>query len=148
MASELREAGRNQSSCFKKGAMLVSVVHWRAERYDTAAALFTKAAELGNAGAAGWLEFRYQYGKGAKKDEKKAFQLMSSAAEAGYEHAEANVPYYIRQGIGTKKDERKAIALLQRLSGSGNAWASMSLALWYKEGLGVQKDEEKVSGMK
>ena len=61
------------------------------EEYDAAFEYFTRAADLGDAGAHYNLSHMYMKGQGVEKDEKKELYHMEEAAIAGHPHARHNL---------------------------------------------------------
>ena len=85
--------------------------------------------------------YRYEYGIGIPKDEKKAVEWYKKAAEMGDAGAQNNLGNCYRNGIGVTKDEIIAVEWYKKAADKGDAGAQNNLGNCYRSGIGVTKDE-------
>lgn len=76
--------------------------------FKTAANLYGKSAEQGNAKAQYALGTMYDDGQGVKRDYQQAFEWYQKSAQQGHPEAQFNLAVMYRKGYGVKKD--KAVA--------------------------------------
>ncbi len=85
-----------------------------AENYQTAAALYQGAVDLGNTEAALWLGWLYMKGDGMAMDEARGLALFERAANSGYNVAYHSVATSYEHGWGTPVDLEKALYWYQK----------------------------------
>jgi Sel1 repeat len=88
-------------------------------------------AENGDAAAQNDLGWAYLTGKGAPRDERRAFEWFSRAAEQGDPHAQANLGRMIADGFGAKADFRRAAYWYRRAATQGQPVGQFQLGLLY-----------------
>jgi TPR repeat protein len=104
--------------------------------------LYTKAGELGNAGAIYNLGLIYSNGEGVPKDKLKAASLYRRAADLGYPSAVYNLALMYSNGDGITQDKSEAARLYRRAADLGYPAAMCNLGLLYSSGEGVKQDKE------
>lgn len=105
-----------------------------------AAALFKKAADLGNSAGLTELAACYRSGKGVDKDEKKAVELFEKAAQGGSVDAMIALGDAYEDGIGVAVDGKKAMEYYRKAADQGSAYAMYEVGHCYEEGVGTEKD--------
>lgn len=100
-----------------------------------AAALYSKAAALGNVAAKSYLAGMYQHGLGVPApDPKKAFQLYKEAAAQGFPEALGRLGAMYMSGEAGAKDEKKAVQLWEDGASKGDAVSMYFLAISLESG--------------
>ena len=85
----------------------------------------------------------YYFGRGVKKDSKKAYKYFLDAAKYKDEYAETYLGLFYDKGIGISKNYEIAYQWYYKAAIKGNAFAQYSLGVLYSEGNGVIKDNNK-----
>lgn len=85
----------------------------------------------------------YYFGKGVKKDTKKAYKFFLEAAKLKDEYAETYLGLFYDRGIGVTRNYEIAYQWYYKAASKGNAFAQYSLGVLYSEGNGVIKDHNK-----
>jgi len=116
-----------------------------AKDFPKAAALFTTAAEQGNATAQYNLATLYEVGWGLQINEINAVFWYSKAADQGMAGAQSSLGAMYLVGKNVPQDYSKAFQLLSAAAGQGNQFAQYDLGIAYLNGLGVAKDEDAAS---
>jgi len=108
--------------------------------FKTAIAMFTKAANKGDAKAQAMLGAVYAEGRGVPQDHKQAVSWFRKAAEQGDAKAQAylGVAYY--EGQGVPQDYKQAVSWYRKAADQGLAAAQLVLGEMYLVGLGVTQD--------
>lgn len=77
-------------------------------RYDEAAAMWRKAADLGHARAQNGLGLLYRDGVGVKKDAKEAVRWLQESASRGYAFGMYNLAMMFKDGSGVMRNDVEA----------------------------------------
>lgn len=85
----------------------------------------------------------YYFGRGVKKDSKRAYKCFLDAAKYKDEYAEAYLGLFYDRGIGVSRNYEIAYQWYYKAAIKGNAFAQYSLGVLYSEGNGVIKDYNK-----
>ena len=85
----------------------------------------------------------YYFGRGVKKDSKKAYKYFLDAAKYKDEYAETYLGLFYDKGIAVRKNYEMAYQWYYKAAIKGNAFAQYSLGVLYSEGNGVIKDYNK-----
>lgn len=85
----------------------------------------------------------YYFGRGVKKDNKKAYKYFLDAAKYKDEYAETYLGLFYDKGIAVRKNYEIAYQWYYKAAIKGNAFAQYSLGILYSEGNGVIKDYNK-----
>ena len=85
----------------------------------------------------------YYFGRGVKKDNKKAYKYFLDAAKYKDEYAETYLGLFYDKGIAVRKNYEIAYQWYYKAAIKGNAFAQYSLGVLYSEGNGVIKDYNK-----
>lgn len=85
----------------------------------------------------------YYFGRGVKKDTKKAYKYFLDAAKYKDEYAETYLGLFYDKGIAVQKNYEIAYQWYYKAAIKGNAFAQYSLGILYSEGNGVIKDYNK-----
>ena len=109
--------------------------------YDTAAALYKKAAEKGNANAQCNLGYMYANGEGVEQDDAEAIRWYRKAAEAGNIAAQYNLALRYESGNGVAQDDAEAVKWYRMAAEQGDADAQYELGGKYANGEGVAQDD-------
>ena len=134
---------------------------WRRGRFTAARKAFQRAAAKGSIVAAWYLGHIYRLGRGAKRDDEKAFRNYRRVALA-YDADETNrmrlmmtvdalvrVADYYRNGIGRRKarrDPRRAFRLYNIAAGHGHPAAFYGLGVLALEGRGMRRHPRRAVG--
>ncbi len=134
---------------------------WRKGQYVAARKAFERAARRGSLVAAWYLGHIYRLGKGAKRDDLRAYRYYRKVALA-YDPDETNrmrlmmtvdalvrVADYYRTGIGRKRlkrDPRRAFRLYNIAAGHGHPGAFYGLGLLALKGEGMRKRPRRALG--
>ena len=134
---------------------------WRKGRFVAARKAFERAAKRGSLVASWYLGHIYRLGKGAKRDDLKAYRHYRKVALA-YDPDETNrmrlmmtvdalvrVADYYRTGIGRKRlkrDPRRAFRLYNIAAGHGHPGAFYGLGLLALKGEGMRKRPRRALG--
>ena len=86
------------------------------------------------------LGYKYQYGKGVKKDLTKAIYWYRKAAEQGYAMAQYNMGVCYANGRGVTQDYAEAVKWYRKAAEQGYADAQNNLGVCYYGGKGTKKD--------
>lgn len=112
--------------------------------YVQAAALYRRAAELGNGTAQNNLGDLLYKGLGVQKDVEEAFRWFERAAEKGSVSALYNLGLCYEMGSGVRKDLRRAAEYYRRAAAKDHKGAMLTLGRWSLEGRnGFKKDPER-----
>ena len=84
---------------------------------------------------------RYLLGRGAPRNDAKAFYYFHQAANENDPFAQNEVAYMYATGKGTKRDYGMAFKYYQLAAGHGLASAQYNLGLLYWHGLGTPQDK-------
>ena len=85
----------------------------------------------------------YYFGRGVKKNSKKAYKYFLDAAKYKDEYAETYLGLFYDKGIAVRKNYEIAYQWYYKAAIKGNAFAQYSLGVLYSEGNGVIKDYNK-----
>lgn len=85
----------------------------------------------------------YYFGRGVKKDTKKAYKYFLDASKYKDEYAETYLGLFYDKGIAVQKNYEIAYQWYYKAAIKGNAFAQYSLGILYSEGNGVIKDYNK-----
>lgn len=100
--------------------------------YAAAIESFTKASEMGHAGATYYLGLCYRDGKGVDKDSNKSIEYFQLAADQGSLKAQAELAkYYVNNGM--KDDADKALEVIQRAANEGDEEAKKMLSTFEEQ---------------
>ena len=109
----------------------------------TALALYARAADLGNAGAASDLGNIYRFGRdGVAQDYAAARKWYQRAMEMGDEDSVAALGYMFEMGQGGPADAAEARRLYRIAADRGSGWGAENLAVMLQTGRGGPKDEK------
>ena len=108
--------------------------------YKTALALFTKAANKGDAKAQNNLGAMYDKGQGVPQDYNQAASLYLQAAEQGDAVAQNNLGLMYDKGEGVPQDYKQAVSWFRKAADQGDAKAQYNLGLMYYYGHAAPKD--------
>ena len=112
--------------------------------YSKAVEYYTKAANMGHAGAQCNLGNCYFYGfYNVKPDKSKAVKWYTKAANQGNASAQFNLGLFYEYGYGVKQDYAKAVEWYTKAANQGNASAQFYLGVFYEKGRGVKQDYSK-----
>ena len=110
--------------------------------------LLEQAVSLGDAEAAGKLAFCYEYGRGCKADEIKAFELYKLGAKRGNGMSQFKVAEFMILGRpeGTEPDVKTALKWYEAAAKSGNPQALFRLGVFALDGMGpIEKNPQKAA---
>ena len=110
--------------------------------------LLEQAVALGDGEAAGKLAFCYEYGRGCKADEKKAFELYQLGAKRGNAMSQFKVAEFLILGRpeGTEPDVRTAVKWYETAAKAGNRQALFRLGVFALDGMGpIEKNPQKAA---
>ena len=110
------------------------------EDYEAAASLYQKAIEQQFPASQVNLANLYWYGKGLKRNSKRAFELYRAAAEAGYKMAFVPLGEIYATGDGAPQDSKRAFELFLSASKTGVPAASYHMGFAYEKGRGVRQN--------
>lgn len=85
------------------------------------------------------------FGKGVKKDNAKAFQLMKAAADQGHADAMGGLGFFYSKGIAVKKDEAKALEYFRKGAEKGSAKSQLNLGKSLLKSNGGNPDQQKIT---
>lgn len=106
--------------------------------------LWQRAAEAGNERAETELAFRYDVGKGVRKNNKKANELYLAVLEKREDMTAAfNLAYNYYYGIGTEEDEARAAHYFEIAYRMGSTYAPLYLGRCCLHGQGAERDVRK-----
>ena len=115
---------------------------------EEAASLFTRAAEMGDAGAMVELGEMYSSGEGVTEDETKAFNWFHRAAEAGSVPGMVSLGGMYLLGVnGGDANEEEAARWFQKAADHDSPAAMFDLAGLYESGRGVAKNLDKAKDL-
>ena len=116
--------------------------HYNATPPESAAAAveFSRAAELGHAGAKTHLGLMLLNGQGLPQNYAKAQQLIEQAARAGDAQAQFTLGQLYRNGQIMRMNKSSAVTWLTRAAGQGFAPAQAALAEMYSTGQEISID--------
>jgi len=106
-----------------------------------------KQADKGDLHSQVLLGMAYQYGYGAKQDDKTAAKWVAKAARAGEPVAEVILGRFYATGIGVGEKKAEALTWYRRAADKGNAEAQFELARAYQRGLLVPADESQANAL-
>jgi len=108
--------------------------------YKTALAMFTRAANKGDASAQIMLGLMYANGQGVAQDYNQAVLWYQKAADQGNAPAQNSLGLAYATGRGVTQDYKQAVAWYRKAAEQGFAPAQFSLGLMYEQGRGVTQD--------
>ena len=108
--------------------------------YKTAFAMFTKAANKGEAGAQTLLGFMYAEGQSVPQDYNHAVSWYRKAADQGDAVAQHNLGWAYANGRGVAQDYNQALSWFRKAADQGFAGAQFNLGFMYEYGQGVTQD--------
>jgi TPR repeat protein len=106
-------------------------------------ALYTRAAEAGEASAQRVLALRYSRGLYVEKNEAEAFKWFLKLAEGGDVSSQTEIASMYQRGLGTAQDMSKAIEWYTKAADNGNHTIEFILGSIYCRGKGVEKDDNR-----
>jgi TPR repeat protein len=110
-------------------------------RFASAAELFTRLAEQGNAEAQAHLGYMYYTGEGVESSLGKAVEMYRRAAVQGNRDAQYNLAVAYAFGEGVAQDDAEAVIWYRRAAEQGSAIAQYSLGVSYALGEGLMRDD-------
>ena len=114
---------------------------YKAERGDTAARWFRKAADLGDSDGMMGMSWIYGNGKGVPQDDAERLRWVRKAAEHGNRNAMESLAYDYQQGAkGVAQDYAEAMRWYRKSADTGGDQAMMSVGQMYSQGFGVPVD--------
>lgn len=122
---------------------LAGVHAYNAGDFTTAFVELAPLAEEGNVNAQYYLGQMYLSGRGAERDEAKAFELLSAAAEAGDSRAQVNMGLFYEGGRVVERDLNAAATWYALAAEAGIPFAATKLGVLYQQGHGVPQDYER-----
>lgn len=108
--------------------------------YKAAVALWTVAANKGDAEAQNNLGLLYDKGEGVAQDYNQAASWYRKAAEKGYAPAQNNLGLTYAKGQGVPQDNKQAVSWFRTAADQGYAEAQNNLGAMYANGRGVSQD--------
>ena len=108
--------------------------------YKTAVAMFTKAANRGDAKAQNMLGAAYYEGRGVPQDYKQAALWYRKAANQGNAGAQYELGLAYERGRGVPQDYKQAVSWYRKAADQGDAEAQNNLGVAYATGQGVRQD--------
>jgi hypothetical protein len=114
--------------------------------YKTAAAIWTIAANKGDAGAQNNLGLLYDKGQGVAQDYQQAVSWYRKAADQGYAEAQNNLGLTYAKGVGVSQDDKQAVSWFRKAADQGYAEAQDNLGAMYANGRGVSQDYKQAAG--
>ena len=117
--------------------------YYFSKNYEMAFGEYSKAAQMGHAGAQRQVGTMYHFGQYIQKDYVKAFEWYEKSAQQNNPLGIFSYGNAIAKGQGTTKDLKKAHDLFLKAANMGQAEAQYSLGVLYYQGLGVNKDYSK-----
>ena len=108
--------------------------------YGLAAGFYLRAIEQRFPASQVNLANLFWYGKGVKRNPKRAFELYREAAEAGYNMAFVPLGEIYASGDGAPQNPKRAIELFRSASKTGVPAADYHLGFAYEKGRGVAQD--------
>ena len=111
--------------------------------YAKAVEYYTKAANMGHAGAQNNLGVCYKNGEGVKQDYAKAVEWYQKAANQGHARAQNNLGLCYEKGQGVNQDYAKAVEYYTKAANQGYMYAQKNLGYCYQYGRGVKQDYTK-----
>lgn len=117
--------------------------YYFSKNYEMAYEEYSKAAQMGHAGAQRLIGNMYHFGQYVQKDDVKAFEWYEISAQQNNPMGIYSYGNAIAKGEGTKKDLEKAHDLFLKAADMGEPKAQYSLGVLYYKGLGVDKDYSK-----
>jgi TPR repeat protein len=117
------------------------------QSYDEAFRWYTAASQAATADdrdkSAAWtnLASLYHWGRGTKKDDKKAREFYLKAAELGNPAAQNNVAYLYEHGLGGPVDAAEAARWYKQAAEQGFSVAQGNLGVVYEDGRGMKRDD-------
>ena len=85
----------------------------------------------------------YYFGRGVKRDNKKAYKYFLDAAKYKDEYAESYLGLFYDRGIAVSRNYEMAYQWYYKAATKGNAFSQYSLGVLYSDGNGVIKDYNK-----
>jgi hypothetical protein len=125
--------------CFA-GAVEDGLAAYKRGDYRTAVAIWTIAANKGDAEAQNDLGLLYGNGQGVAQDYNQAVSWYRKAAEKGYAEAQNNLGLTYAKGRGVPQDNKQAVSWFRKAAEKGFPRAQIYLASLYEKGLGVPQD--------
>ena len=107
--------------------------------------ILREAAATGYAPAQYALATWYLFGRGVKRDYKKAFSLLLQSAEQNYALAEFDIAVSFEKGKGTDKSEKSAFRYYRRAAEHDDLSGMTEVARCYWFGIGTVKDCRKAA---
>ena len=83
-----------------------------------------------------YMAILYKYGRGVKKDHKKAFELYKKGAELGDASAQFGLAESYRNGEGVDRDTKKAVYWFEKAIAQGNLSSMANIGIIYYNGEG------------
>ena len=120
-----------------------TVLQWQQQQQKTEKRLFKQIKSEVNAGFTDSLTelgTLYYFGRGTKKNYKKAYRIFKKAAANGDEYARYAQAFMLRRGQGVKAKPQEALATLLELAQDQFAPAQVELFYAYQDGAGTTKD--------
>ncbi len=108
--------------------------------YKTAAAMWTIAANKGDAKAQNDLGLLYASGQGVAQDYKEAVSWYRKAADQGYAEAQNNLGLTYAKGQGVPQDSTQAVSWFRKAADQDYAEGQINLGAMYANGRGVAQD--------
>jgi uncharacterized protein len=108
--------------------------------FKTAVAIWTPAANKGDAKAQNNLGLTYAKGQGVPQDYNQAVSWYRKAAETGYAEAQNNLGLTYAKGQGVPQDYNQAVSWFRKAADQGYAEAQINLGAMYANGRGVSQD--------
>ena len=110
------------------------------QNFANAAALFTRAAEMGQPAAQNYLGRYYHSGWGVEKDQAKALHWLTLAARTGEAQYLHDLAQALETGADGSTDPEAAAPYYQQAADKGDLDSMVSLAVLYQNGTGVPQD--------
>jgi hypothetical protein len=125
--------------CFA-GAVEDGLAAYKRGDYKTAVAIWTLAADKGDAEAQNDLGLLYDQGQGVAQDYNQAVAWFRKAADQGYAEAQNNLGLTYAKGQGVPQDNNQAVAWFRKAADQGYAEGQINLGAMYANGRGVLQD--------
>ena len=115
---------------------------YKAKDYSSAAKIFLKLAEKGDAKAQLQIGYQYEHAEGVKANPQEAVKWFRKAADKGNAAAQSNLGGMYEDGNGVKEDWGEAAKWYRKSAEQGNANGQFRLGRAYQFGMGVPQNRQ------
>lgn len=141
--SALPDAGADPNDDFDRAIEILYHGNPSAEEVDGALELIKSSASNGHSFAQVELGYRYLFGYGVNRDQKKALFWLSSAAHQGHPQAMGHLGGMYASGKGVERNEDYALQILRRGVELGDAKSLDMLGRRFLHGPELERDADK-----